>query len=82
MDIVPFGGLWLLLLLVIQFGALVLGVLGIIWMIRHFGAGSQGRGAGPNRSALDELEMRYARGEIDRSTFLQMQDDLKRRPPG
>jgi uncharacterized membrane protein len=26
--------------------------------------------------------MRYARGEIDRSTYLQMQDDLKRRPPG
>jgi len=82
MDIMPLGGLWLLFVLVVQFGALVLVVLGIIWLVRHLGAGSPGPSAGPNRSALDELEVRYARGEIDRSTFLQMQDDLKRRTPG
>ena len=82
MDIMPFGGLWLLFLLAIQFGALILIVLGIIWLVRRLGAGGQGPGTRPDRSALDELEMRYARGEIDRSTYLQMQDDLKRRAPG
>lgn len=82
MDIMPFGGLWLLFLLLLQFGVVVLIVLGIIWLVRHLGAGNSAPGAGANRSALDELEMRYARGEIDRSTYLQMQDDLKRRPPG
>jgi putative membrane protein len=82
MDIMPFGGLWLLFALVVQFSVVVLVVLGIIWLVRHLGAGNPDPGAGSKRSALDELEMRYARGEIDRSTYLQMQDDLQRRPPG
>jgi putative membrane protein len=82
MDIMPFGGLWLLFMLALQFSVVVLVVLGIIWLVRHLGAGNPGPGAASNRSALDELEMRYARGEIDRSTYLQMQDDLKRRSPG
>ena len=82
MDFMPLGGLWLLFVLVLQFGVIVLVVLGIVWLVRHLGAGSTGPSLGPNRSALDELEMRYARGEIDRSTYLQMQDDLKRRAPG
>jgi putative membrane protein len=82
MDIMPLGGLWLLFVVVVQFGALVLVVLGIIWLVRHLGAGSPGANGGPNRLALDELEMRYARGEIDRSTYLQMQDDLKRPTAG
>ena len=82
MDFMPLGGLWLLFVLALQFGVIVLVVLGIVWLVRHLGAGSTGPSLGPNRSALDELEMRYARGEIDRSTYFQMQDDLKRRPPG
>lgn len=31
------------------------------------------------RNAIDTLEMRYARGEIDREEYLQRRDDLARR---
>ena len=43
-----------------------------------------GLGAGAPRAGRAEaiLKERYARGEIDRATYLQMQDDLKRRGPG
>ena len=81
MDFMPFGGLWLIFAVAMQLAVLALVVLGIIWLVRHLGAGNAGAGGG-SRSALDELEMRYARGEVDRTTYLQMQDDLKRRGSG
>ena len=81
MDWMPIGGLWLLFVVAMQLAVLALIVLGIVWLVRRLSTGD----AGPSsraRSALDELEMRYARGEIDRTTYLQMQDDLKRGGPG
>ena len=78
----PLGGLWLLFAAVMQLAVLVLVVLGIVWLVRHLGTGAAGSAGGAGRSALDELEMRYARGEVDRSTYLQMQDDLKGRGSG
>lgn len=77
----PIGGLWMLLALLMQLAVLVLVVLGIVWLVRRLGPGDAGTSSAA-RSALDELEMRYARGEIDRSTYLQMQDDLKGRGSG
>lgn len=39
--------------------------------------------AGPaSRSALDELDARYARGDIGREDYLRMKQDLRSRPPG
>jgi putative membrane protein len=48
---------------------LLLLVLVILWFIR-------GRVDKPKRTALDILEQRYARGEIDREEFLKRRDDL------
>jgi putative membrane protein len=78
MDMVWFGGVWFFLALLMQLAVLVLVVLGIVWLVRRLSAGGPGTasGADPARSARDELEMRYARGEIDRPTYLQMRDDL------
>ena len=81
MDVMPLGGLWLLFVLLIQVAVLALVVLGIVWLVRRLSSGDAGAGgaAGAGRSALDDLEIRYARGEVDRTTYLQMQDDLRRR---
>lgn len=65
--------LWLLIGLLL----LVLLVLGIVWLVRQL-QGSTERGHSPasGSGALRELQMRYARGEIDRDTYLAMRDDL------
>lgn len=78
MEFVGFGGIWFLFALLMQLAVLVLVVLGIVWLVRRLSAESSGAatGGGGARSARDELEMRYARGEIDRTTYLQMRDDL------
>jgi putative membrane protein len=76
----PIGGLWLLFALAMQLAVLVLVVLGIVWLVRRLSSDSSGSRA--PRSALEELELRYARGEIDRTTYLQMKDDLDKRAPG
>jgi len=82
MEFVAFGGIWFLFALLMQFAVLVLVVLAIVWLVRRLGSEGASSGGGAARSALDELEMRYARGEVDRTTYLQMQDDLKQRASG
>lgn len=47
----------------------ILLVAGIVYALR-------GRNGPPGRSALDILEARYARGEIDREEFLKRRADL------
>lgn len=68
-----FGGLFWLVLI-------GLGVAGVMWFVRA----SPRRGplsTSPERaySALEILEQRYARGEINRSEYLEKKDDLLRR---
>ena len=74
MTLMPIGGAWLLFAAAMQIAVLVLVVLGIVWLVRRLSGDSSGSRAAP--SAMDELERRYARGEIDRTTYLQMRDDL------
>lgn len=64
------GGLWMLLLLA---GMVVLA----IWAVQQFS--SSNRPPGPQRPdrALQILEERYARGEIDRDEFLARRADLE-----
>ncbi|MGI3213334.1 SHOCT domain-containing protein [Roseovarius tibetensis] len=62
----PFPGiLWLLFLGVV--------IAGIVLLIRSRGETSP---PGGGRSAMDVLDERYARGEIDREDYLQRKDDL------
>lgn len=59
------------------FMALVLAALiaGVVWLVRTV---SDSRRPG-TPSALEALELRYARGEIDRDEYHQRRDDLERR---
>jgi uncharacterized membrane protein len=74
------GGVELLVVMAMQIAVLVLVVLGIVWLVRRLGGDATRSHPAP--SAMDELELRYARGEIDRTTYLQMVDDLKKRSAG
>ena len=67
----PFPGLvWLILVV----GAIV----GLVLLLR---SGSGSRSSAGRRSALDVLDERYARGEIEREEYLRRKDDLTA-PPG
>ena len=68
-----FGGFGMLL-----FWILIIG--GIVWLVRSL-AKTPNAGSGEPRTrdktALDILGERYARGEIDKAEFEQKRDDLK-----
>lgn len=57
-------------------------IVAVVWYAAR-GAVSGGPGGGKSRSADAEetIRQRYARGEIDRETFIRMRDDLQRQPP-
>lgn len=61
------------------FGALfMLLVVGlVVWLIVYLVRADQGRGTGA-KGALDLLDERYARGEIDREEYLERRADLER----
>ena len=48
-------------------------VVAIVWLVRSVG---QGGGQPVRRSALDVLDERYARGEIERDEYLERRADL------
>lgn len=48
-------------------------VAGTVWLIRTL---SRDR-PGPRRDAVDQLDLRYAGGEIDRDEYFQRRDDLR-----
>jgi len=54
---------------------LVLLAIGIVWLVRALQRQQQPPG---RRTALDELELRFARGEVDRDTFVTTRDELTR----
>lgn len=56
----------------------VLIILGIVILVKWIAAGSSGSdsGAAREKTALDILKERYARGEIDREEFEQKKKDL------
>ena len=64
---------WIVWLL-IAIALLVLVILAIAWLWTRLRGYSATGGRGPG--AIDELNHRYAAGEIDRQTYLQMRGDL------
>ncbi|MFZ9297468.1 MAG: SHOCT domain-containing protein, partial [Hylemonella sp.] len=56
-------------------GLLLAGVVAVVRMA--MGGGKQQRSTVDHKSALDILNERYARGDIDREEFLRKRDDLK-----
>lgn len=51
-------------------------VAGLVWLVRALGRDGDGRSR-PERSAIEQLESRYARGEIERDEYLQRRNDLE-----
>lgn len=54
---------------------IVLVVAGIVLLARRLGR--EGSYQKPGRSAIAELELRYARGEVDRETYVAIRRDLE-----
>ena len=54
-------------------------IAGIVLLVRSVGRSSGGGERERDKTALDILRERYARGEIDKTEFEQKRDDLKAR---
>lgn len=67
------GWNWLGALLAMALVVLI--VVGITWLVRQLG--TEGGRRRPERSAIAELELRYARGEVDRETYIAIRRDLE-----
>ena len=71
-------GIGMLLWWLIGLALLVLLVLGIVWIVRQLQSPARGQPSPSESDPRRELELRYARGEIDRDTYRAMRDDLRR----
>jgi putative membrane protein len=82
------GPVEILLLMIVMIAVLALIVLGIALLVRGRAGNRESGRSGPQRgspptasreraAALEVLEQRYARGEIDREEFLQRKADLQ-----
>lgn len=71
------GFMWAAMLIsgILGLALIILVVGGIVWLVRQLGR-QDGRGR-RDRSAIAELELRYARGEVDRETYLAIRRDLE-----
>lgn len=80
MDWGAMGGfMWagMLIWAILGIALIVLVVIGIVWLARLLSReGSRLRSG--QRNAIEELELRYARGEVDRETFQAIRADLER----
>jgi putative membrane protein len=68
-------GIAMLVWMLLGIALLVLIVLTIVWLALRLRRDDRD-GVRPASSALGELELRYARGEIDREAYLQIRSDL------
>ncbi|MGH8885796.1 MAG: SHOCT domain-containing protein [Egibacteraceae bacterium] len=75
------GGMWLGMLLwtLLGIALLVFVVLACVWLVRSLKGGAHDATHARPQRALDELERRYAQGEIDRDEFVQRREDLSKR---
>lgn len=68
------GG-WGWLSALIATALVVLIVVALVWLVRAVGEGWPSRSS--KRGAIEELDLRYARGEVDRETYLAIRRDLE-----
>ena len=71
-------GIATLVWMLVGIALLVLIILAIVWLAVRLRRDDRDGVRAPS-SAVDELERRYARGEIDREAYLQIRGDLDRR---
>lgn len=70
-----FGGWWMALwMMVFWIGLILL----IVWAVRSLSGEGHGQASDDRSRALQILEERYARGEIDRDEFEERRSTLKR----
>lgn len=72
-------GMMMAPMMILGFGLMVLVVAaliaGVVWLVRNL-TGDHNTTGRPR--AIEQLELRYANGEIDRDDYLQRRDDLER----
>lgn len=72
-------GDWMTLGWILSITLLVLAAVAIFFYARRRPSGPRRGGEDPRWNALERAGMRYARGEIDRETYITIRDDLQ--PP-
>lgn len=72
-------GVWGILWVLIALGVLALLIAGVVWLVHSMATGGRGRPPSPGAgggSTRDILDVRYARGEIDRDEYVRARQDL------
>lgn len=71
-------GVWGILWMLIALGVLALLIAGIVWLVHSMTSEDRGGPPSPGAgaSARDIIDMRYARGEIDRDEYVRARRDL------
>lgn len=83
MDMMQMNGMGGGTMMIVWILLWVLLIAGAVWLVWQLVRGRTGGDAGsPGESAEDVLKKRYARGEIDRTTYERMLDDLRSGPGG
>jgi uncharacterized membrane protein len=73
-----FMGVGMLIWAILGIALIVLVAFGLVWLVRQLGPDGRGRRRLADQTAIEELELRYARVEVDRETFLAIRADLER----
>jgi putative membrane protein len=63
---------------ILDIALVVLVIVGVVWLVRQLVRDGRGGRRIASRTAIEELELRYARGEVDRETYLAIREDLER----
>ena len=72
------GMMWTAMLVssIVGLALILLLIAAIVWFVRQLGQGAASARPRGHR-ALDELDLRYARGEVDRGAYLSIRRDLQ-----
>jgi putative membrane protein len=78
MDGGMMGGWFMVLWTLLILAVIALAVAAVVWLVRNMGGSRRDRGVGGGRSAArDELDRRFAAGELSRDEYLERRRDLE-----